>query len=158
MAMSSHRTRNDPRWRQRRMRARGQGWVRPVRSKPRKDAALCGLTTSPKRRPPAISWPGGPSTANRASATLPRRLPSPSWTGVPRMSPRIMAASGYARNDLVPDPAFHPAGIQALAADAEADDDAAVGDVLPGDPDQTGRGRPAAEDSGSEHRAGQEGG
>jgi hypothetical protein len=69
-----------------------------------------------------------------------------------------MAASRDAGDDLVSDPALHPVGVEAVAADAELDDHADVSNVLPWDPDQPGRRRPAAEDPGAQHRTGEQGG
>ena len=60
-----------------------------------------------------------------------------------------MAASGDAGDDLVPDPSFHPVRVEAGGADAETADDADVGHVLPGDPDQSGGWRAPAEDAGN---------
>src|SRR5215212_4788900 len=153
--MSAQSTRNESRCSQCSSRAIGQGERISVRSKPRGEDFVCGLTIRPCSRAAGIGWSVlPPSRRNRTSVTWPSR--SSPYTSTASKSLRIMAPPGNAPDDVVTHPTLCPGGVERLALDGEPDHDADFVDGRPRDPLESRWRRTATENPGTENRSAQQ--
>src|SRR5215217_1975048 len=154
-AMSVQSTRNESRCSQCSSWAMGHGERISVRSKPRGEDFVCGLTIRPCSRARGIGWLLlSPSRTNRTSVTWPSG--SSPYTSAPSRSLRIMAPPGNAPDDVVTHPTLCPCGVERLTLDGEPDHDADFVDIRPRDPLESRWRRTAAENPGTENRSAQQ--
>src|SRR5215212_4101148 len=154
-AMSAQSTRNESRCSQCSSWAMGQGERISVRSKPRDEDFVCGLTIRPCSRAGGIGrLLPPPSRTNRTSVTWPSG--SSPYTSAPSRSLRIMAPPGNAPDDVVTHPTLCPCGVERLTLDGESDHDADVLDGGPRDPLESRWRRTATENPGTENRSAQQ--
>src|SRR5829696_4892733 len=154
-AMSAQSTRNESRCSQCSSWAIGQGERISVRSKPRGEDFVCGLTIRLCSRAGGIVWSVLPSSrTNRTSVTWPSR--SSPYTSALSKSLRIMAPPGNAPDDVVTHPTLCPCGVERLTLDGEPDHDADFVDDRPRDPLKSRWRRTATENPGTENRSTQQ--